>query len=78
MPDKIRSHIFLGVVTLLLAAALLVLLFIPKPAKMYRFQGPPPSGPGGIISPSHNQTGAASALATGPAFVLPPLTLQAV
>ncbi len=78
MPDKIRSHIFLGVVTLLLAAALLVLLFIPKPAKIYRFQGSPPSGAGGMISPSHDQASSASALTTGHSFVLPPLTLQAV
>jgi hypothetical protein len=78
MPDKVRSHIVLGVITLLLAAALLVLLFIPKPAKIYRFQGPPPSGAGGMISPSHNQAGSASALATNHAFVFPPLVLQAV
>jgi hypothetical protein len=77
--SNIRSHIALAVVTLILAIILLVLVFVPRPARIIspdggQFQTAP--GSGSQVSPSNSQgyTGTGtSAIVSG--FVIPPLAL---
>ncbi|QBD80695.1 hypothetical protein EPA93_33870 [Ktedonosporobacter rubrisoli] len=37
--NTLRQHIVLGVITLILAIAILALLFIPRQPQIYRYQG---------------------------------------
>ena len=48
--NNLRQHVTLAIVTLILAAALLALMFIPRQPTMHQFQGPS-DGPGNTISP---------------------------
>ena len=75
MPENIRSHVVLAVITLILAVAILVLLFIPKPLPN---QFPTSPGSGGQIPSSSQQASTVtySALVASGLLVIPPLTLS--
>lgn len=72
-PQDFGPHVFMGVIILILALALIVLTFIPKGVQ--RIEG----GPKGYHSSHNQQTNVInpSSLATSGWFVIPPLSLSA-
>jgi hypothetical protein len=68
MPENVRPHLVMGIIIFILALALIVVSFIPKPPIIMQM---PQGGPGGLIAPSHPQTYVNDGL-----FVTPPLTLS--
>ena len=49
--NNLSQHVTLAIITLLLAAALLVLTFIPHPPVIRQFQGAPSGSSSGQIAP---------------------------
>jgi hypothetical protein len=72
--NNFRQHVVLAIVTLVIAAVLLALTFIPRPPVM--IQG----GPGGgnqISGPTNFNSSSPFTLATDPQLVAPSFTLSA-
>jgi hypothetical protein len=71
--NHLRQHVVLAIVTLVIAAVLLALTFIPRPPVM--IQGGPDGG-NQIIGPTNFNSSSPFTLATDQQLVVPPFTLS--
>jgi len=73
--NNLRQHVVLAIVTLVVAAVLLALTFIPRPPVM--IQGGGPGGSNQMIGPTNFNSSSPFTLATDQQLVSPPFTLSA-
>ncbi|HEY4385246.1 MAG TPA: hypothetical protein VGN34_12350 [Ktedonobacteraceae bacterium] len=68
MPENFRPHLVMGIIIFILALALIIVSFIPKPPIIIQM---PQGGPSGLLAPSSLQAHASDGL-----LAIPPLTLS--
>lgn len=73
--NNLSQHVTLAIITLLLAAALLILTYIPRPPVIRQFQGAPSGGNSGQIAPPASSNSLAQI--TQEQIAMPPFTLSA-
>jgi hypothetical protein len=74
--NNLRQHVVLAIVTLVIAAVLLALTFIPRPPVM--IQGGGPGGSDQMIGPTNFNSASPFTLSANPQLVVsPPFTLSA-
>ncbi len=73
--NNLRQHLTLAIITLILAAVLLALMFIPRQPTIQHFQGAPTGGNSNQIAPPAN-SGAFAQVAHGQ-LIMPQITLSA-
>jgi hypothetical protein len=73
--NNLRQHLTLAIITLILAAVLLVLTFIPRQPTIQQFQGAPAGGNSNQIAPPAN-AGSFAQVAHGQ-LIMPQFTLSA-
>lgn len=73
--NNLSQHVTLAIITLLLAAALLILTFIPRQPVIRQYQGAPSGSTSGQIAPPASSSSLAQ-VAHGQ-LITPPFTLSA-